>query len=109
MKTLDKLERKFGRYGVPHVTLGLIFLQVIAFIFSISRWEILQGLYLIPELVLQGQVWRLITFLAVPPITNPVFAFFFWYLFYLMGSALESHWGTFRYNIYISQRYVLRS
>jgi hypothetical protein len=106
MKVLDKLERKYGRYGIPNVTLGLIFLQVIAFIFSISRWEVLQGLYLVPALVLQGQVWRLITFLAVPPITNPVFAFFFWYLFYLMGSALESHWGTFRYNIYLLIGYI---
>lgn len=106
MKLLDKLERNYGRYSLPNVTLGLIFLQVIAFILSISRWEILQGLYLIPQLVMQGQVWRLITFLAVPPITNPIFAFFFWYLFYLMGSALENHWGTFRYNIYLLIGYI---
>ena len=107
MKILDKLERKYGRYGVPNVTLGLIILQVIAYIFSISREEILQGLYLMPKLVLAGQVWRLITFLAVPPTTYPIFAFFFWYLFYLMGSALESHWGIFRYNIYLLIGYVV--
>jgi len=107
MKILDKLEREYGRYGVPNVTLGLIILQVIAYILSISRWEILQGLYLIPKLVLAGQVWRLFTFLAVPPTTYPIFAFFFWYLFYLMGSALESHWGTFRYNIYLLIGYAV--
>ena len=26
---------------------------------------------------------------------------FFWYLFYLMGTALENTWGTFRYNVYL--------
>ena len=106
MKILDQLERKYGRYGVPNVTVGLIFLQVAAYVLSISRLEILQGLYLIPRLVLEGQIWRLFTFLAVPPITNPIFAFFFWYLFYLMGTALENHWGTFRYNIYLVIGYI---
>lgn len=106
MRILDQLERKYGRYGVPNVTVGLIFLQVIAYILSISRLEILHGLYLKPSLVLEGQIWRLFTFLAVPPITNPIFAFFFWYLFYLMGTALENHWGTFRYNIYLLIGYI---
>ncbi|MCI0416322.1 hypothetical protein L0222_26405 [bacterium] len=107
MRILDQLERKYGRHGIPNVTAGLIFLQVVAYVLSISRLEILQGLYLKPRLVLEGQIWRLLTFLAVPPITNAIFfAFLFWYLFYLMGTALENHWGTFRYNIYLLIGYI---
>jgi hypothetical protein len=46
-------------------------------------------------------VWRLASFLFTPPCANPVFAFFFWYMFYLMGTALEAHWGAFRYNLFL--------
>ena len=40
-------------------------------------------------------------FLLLPPLSNVFFAFFAWYLFWLMGSALENTWGTFRYNLYL--------
>ena len=56
---------------------------------------------LVPTKVLHGEVWRLVTFLCEPPTNNLVFAFFFWYLFFLMGTALESTWGVFRYNVYL--------
>jgi hypothetical protein len=98
---LNKLERNLGRYGVPRTTEGLIILQVLTYVLTYARPEILQTIYLIPTYVLQGEVWRLFTFLAVPPVTNPFFAFFFFYLFYMMGTALEGYWGTFRYNIYL--------
>ena len=59
---------------------------------------------LVPEAVVAGDWWRVFTFLFVPPATNPIFAFFGWYLFYLMGSTLEAQWGAFRYNIYLAAR-----
>lgn len=46
-------------------------------------------------------MWRLVTFLATPPSLNPIWAVFFWYLFYLMGEALEAYWGRFRYTLYL--------
>ena len=48
-----------------------------------------------------GQVWRLFTFLLLPPSSSPVFIAFAWYLFWLMGTALEHYWGVFRYNLFI--------
>lgn len=105
-KILNRLERRFGGFAIPHVTIGLIMLQVVVYVLTFARPEIQQGLYLVPALVMQGQAWRLITFLAVPPVTNPVFAFFFWYFFFLMGNALESFWGTFRYNLYLLLGYL---
>ena len=84
-RLLNKLERQFGRHGLPNVTVYFIMLQVGFYVLSLGRPELLSGAMLIPNLVLEGQVWRLISFLGVPPVTNPIFAFFFWYLFYLMG------------------------
>ena len=101
MTLLDRLERRFGRFAVPHVTEGLIACQVLAYIMSMGQPEILKALLLTPQRVLEGQWWRLFTFVCQPPVTNLLFAFFFWYLFFLMGTALENTWGTFRYNVYL--------
>ncbi len=107
MALLDKLERKFRRYAVPNVTLYLILGQVLFFVFVLSGRFILERVVLIPDRVLAGEWWRLITFLFIPPMTNPIFAFFAWYLFYLMGNALEGHWGAFRYNVYLLIGYLV--
>jgi hypothetical protein len=106
MSLLDTLERKFGRYGVPNVTLGLIACQVVMYLVSFAPTppgaeSVVYRLMLIPDRLAAGEFWRLATFLVVPPSTNILFAFFFWYLFYLMGTALEREWGTFRYNVYL--------
>jgi len=107
MSMLDNLERKFRGFAVPNVTLYLILGQVIFFIFALSGRFILERVLLIPEQVRMGEWWRLITFLFIPPMTNPIFAFFAWYLFYLMGSALEGHWGAFRYNLFLLVGYIV--
>jgi len=107
MSLLDKLERKLRRYAISNVTLYLIIGQVLFFLFAISGRFVLERVVLIPDRVLMGEWWRLITFLFIPPLTNPIFAFFAWYLFYLMGSALESHWGAFRYNLFLLIGYIV--
>ncbi len=115
MRLLDRLERKLGRYGVPNVTLAFVVAQVVLYLVTIGPTigrpdapppALLERASLIPAKVLEGEVWRLVTFLAVPPLTHPIFAPFFWYLFWLMGTALERHWGAFRYNLYLLVGYV---
>jgi hypothetical protein len=112
MSLLDNLEHKLGFLALPRLTLGLVIFQVAVFI-AVQAMPRVEGqeslpdhLLLIPDLVLAGQVWRLASFLIVPPIGNIVCALFFWYLFYLMGTALEHYWGTFRFNVYFLIGYV---
>ena len=105
MNMLENLERKFRRYAVQNVTLFLILGQVLFFVFALSGS--LERVVLVPERVFTGEWWRLITFLFIPPATSPIFAFFAWYLFYLMGNALEGHWGAFRYNLFLLVGYVI--
>jgi membrane associated rhomboid family serine protease len=109
MKLLDRLERSVGRFAIPRITIYIIALQTLAYLLSMAaegrgggqEAEFLSRLDLIGSLVLQGQVWRIFTFVAVPPLTNPIFFFFAMYMLYLMGTALENHWGTFRYNVFL--------
>lgn len=101
MNLLESLEKKYRRYAVHNVTLYLIMGQALFFVFALSGRFNVGHVLLIPERVLMGEWWRLITFLFVPPMSSPLFVFFAWYLFYLMGSALEGHWGAFRYNLFL--------
>jgi hypothetical protein len=111
MSLLSRLESKFGRFAVPNLTVFLIAGQVLAFVADSApvapgAAPVLDNIRLAPDQVVNGQWWRLITYVFDPPLTNPVFAFFFWYLFYLMGTTLEMTWGTFRYNVYLLIGYV---
>lgn len=107
MNFLDKLERKFHRIAIPNVSLYLVMGQAFIFLFSYAgRLDVTRAM-LVPALVLAGEWWRLLTFLFIPPSWSLIFIFFALYLFYLMGSALENHWGSFRYNLFLLAGYAL--
>jgi hypothetical protein len=111
MSLIARLEPKFGRFAVPNVTTILIIGQVFLYVAQQLNpgqggVDVLDKVRLFPAEVLSGEVWRLVTFVFDPPITNLLFAFFFWYLFYLMGTTLEAGWGAFRYNVFLVIGYV---
>jgi hypothetical protein len=101
MTLLDRLEKKCRRFTVPNVSLYLIIGQVFFYLGVMSQFIDINDMLLVPADVLRGQVWRLFSFLFIPPVTNLLFAFFGWYIFYFMGTALENQWGVFRYNLYL--------
>lgn len=103
---LDALEKKFRRYAIPNLTIYLVAGQAIFFVVLMTQPQLLGQMVLIPNEVLAGEWWRLLAFLFIPPSLNPIFVFFDLYLLFLMGSALEEHWGTFRYNLYVLVGYV---
>lgn len=107
MLLIDRLEKKLGRFAVPNVTVYLIAGQTLFYVlFMMGRADRSQ-IRLSGGSLLQGEWWRLATFPFDPPVQHLLFAFFAWYLFYLMGSALEEHWGTFRYNLFLFVGYLL--
>ena len=107
MKILDKLERQFGRFYIPNLTVLLVFGQAVFYVLTLLQSINIDHMVFIPALVLQGEVWRLLTFPFIPVMSNPIFFAFGLYLFYLMGSALESFWGEFRFNLYVLIGYLL--
>lgn len=101
MNWLDKLERKTGRFAVPNLTVFLLAGYLIGFATMYLMPELISWLTLEPALILRGQVWRLISWVLIPPTTGLISMLFLVLLYYSLGTALERTWGTFRYNLYI--------
>ena len=101
MNWLDKLERKLGRVAMPNLTVYLLAGYVIGFAVVLLMPELLGWLTLEPALIVRGQVWRVISWVLIPPTTQPISLLFLVLLYYSLGTALERTWGTFRYNVYI--------
>ena len=101
MNWLDKLERKLGRFAIPNLTVYLLAGYVIGFAVVLLMPELLGWLTLEPALIVRGQVWRVISWVLIPPTTQPISLLFLVLLYYSLGTVLERTWGTFRYNVYI--------
>lgn len=104
MNFMYKLERKFGKYAVSNLTLYLILGYVIGYVLSVvpSGSSLLLYLTLDPYQIIHGQVWRLVTWVLIPPSTQNIFFYVIMMMFYYqLGMSLERTWGTFRYNVYI--------
>ncbi len=101
MRFLDKLERKYGRYAIHNLMQYIVFAGAVVFIFDYGTGGRLSSqLTLIPGFVMQGQVWRMITFLGIPPTKSLIFAIFVFLFYYRMGLTLEHEWGSFKFNVY---------
>ena len=98
---LDKLEKKFGRFAIPNLTMYLIGAYIIGFGIYYFLPGLFKWLTLEPYFILRGQVWRVISWVLVPPSGSLISIIFIVLLYYSLGTALERAWGTFRYNVYI--------
>ncbi len=107
MRILDKLDRKFRGLGIPNITLIIVVGQAFFYLAAYSGKLDVSRMLMIPSHVLHGEWWRLIAFIFIPPQASLVFVFFGLYFFYLMGSALEGYWGTFRYNVFLLLGYLI--
>lgn len=101
MNWLNKLERKFGRYAIHNLTLYLIGGYIIGFGVYMFVPNLLNFLTLEPAYILHGQIWRIVTWVLIPPSGNILTTVIMMLFYYSLGTALERTWGTFRYNVYI--------
>ena len=101
MKLINKMEQKFGRYAVHNLTMYIIITYVSGYLLNYLAPEALSYCLLEPALILQGQVWRLVSWLLIPPGTLDIFTIIMLFFYYSIGTTLEQTWGAFRYNLYI--------
>ena len=94
---MSKFEKKFGKYAIPNLTLVLIMCYVAGYIIQLmgaaGGTNLLGFLTLDPYRILHGQIWRLVTWVIVPPDSLDIFTIIMLFFYYSLGSTLERTWG----------------
>lgn len=73
MNQHNGLRRKLEKYAIPNLTLYLIICYGIGYLMQYLVPAGYQYLMLDPFLVLKGQVWRLVTWILIPPDSSNIF------------------------------------
>jgi len=99
---LDKLEKRIGKFCIRNLMIYIIAMNAVVFLMAylFPELNIVSRLALVPELVLKGEVWRLVTFLFIPMSSHPFWIIFTLYFYYMIGTSLEHEWGAFKFNVY---------
>jgi hypothetical protein len=98
---MNNMERKFGRYAIRNLTVYIIGIYIVGYILSLLPGGIAGYLALSPYHILQGQVWRIVSWVLIPPTALSFWIFITLYLYYFIGTTMERTIGTFRYNMFI--------
>lgn len=99
---LEKLERKFGKFAIKGLMKYVVIVYAVGFITYLINPEFYyQWLMLDIDKVLQGQVWRLVSFIIQPIESDSVIlTLLMLYVYFSLGTALERVWGSFRFNMF---------
>ena len=98
---MSKWEKKFGKYAISNLTLVLIISYAIGYVLTWVAPGFMNYLTLDTAAILRGQVWRLLTWLIIPPSSFDLFTIIMLFFYWSIGTQLERVWGTWRYNVYI--------
>lgn len=98
---MSKFEKKFGKYAISNLSLILILCYVVGYVIELINGDFLSYLTLNPYAILHGQIWRLFTWIIVPPSSLDPFTIIMLLFYYNIGTSLERTWGVYRYNVYI--------
>ncbi len=102
---LKKLERKLHFLAIPNLMLIIVGAMGVVFVMDLlisasAGQSIYSMLTFNKALIAKGQVWRIFTFLFLPPSSNIFFALISLYFYWLIGSALEHEWGSFGFTVF---------
>ena len=102
VKNMSDMERKYGKYAVRDLSLKLIILYLLGYAIYYFNANILYYMSLNPYAIVHGQIWRIVSWLLIPPQTsNLFFVAIMLFFYYSIGTSLERVWGVWRYNVFI--------
>ena len=96
------------RFCARHPRFGIAGLMRILIIGSAAVWllslmdrtgTVIYYLALYPRMILQGQLWRIVTFIFVPA-SSGFFTLIFLYFYYFIGTTMEREWGQAKFSLY---------
>ena len=100
--SIDRFCARHPNFGIRNLMLFIVIGNIIVFLFSMmdKSGYFLSYLLFNPQLILRGQVWRLLTFVFVPESTSLIMLAITLYFYYFIGNTLERQWGTAKFTLY---------
>lgn len=99
---MSPFERKYGKYAIKNLSFVLVICYAAGYLIQLVAPGVLFYLTLNPYAICHGQIWRLVTWILIPPSSQNIFLTLITLYFYCsIGTSLERTWGTYRYNVYI--------
>ncbi len=90
MRPMSRFEKKFGKYAIPNLSTVLIACYAAGYIIQLHNGKMLYFLTLNPYEILHGQVWRLVSWILVPPSVSNIFTkLIMLYFYWAIGATLE--------------------
>ena len=100
-RVLNQLERQLGKLALPKVLRWIAGFQVLTWALERYSNGFLNWIKFDREAILSGQVWRLLTWVLYPAADEVIFVLFAALFMFFINDSLESHWDSFRLNVYI--------
>src|SRR6202171_6367636 len=100
MRFLDRLERRLGFIAIPGLVRAIVALNVLVFILVYLNKGFDAYLALDMARIRAGEVWRLVTYIFVPQMSNPLIVLIALWFLWFIGDGLERAWGPFRVTLY---------
>lgn len=108
---MKNLRTRFERFcfknrnkGIPNLMLYIVLGNALVYILSIANqdYSLYEILRFDRALILQGQIWRLVSFVftSFSSDTNMFFLIISYLCYFSLGRAMENAWGTFRFNLF---------
>lgn len=113
---MKNLRRQFERFcyqnrnkGIPNLMLYIAVGSAVVYVMNmIDRTGILYYVLCFNRAaILQGQIWRLITYPLTYSLSNPLLMLISLLCYYSIGRAMENIWGTFRFNLFYFSGVIL--
>ena len=88
--------------GIPNLMLYISLGTGLLYLLSMATNDFRLYYYLLfdRDLILQGQVWRLITYPLTYYLSNPLLMLISLVCYYSLGRAMENVWGTLKFNLF---------
>lgn len=100
-RALYRMEYKYGRFAIHNVMMYICSTMLaVYFLQMLIGVPVIQYLTLSRSALMHGQIWRIITFIFVPPMSSPFMMLISLYFYYFIGNTLEQQWGAFKFNLY---------
>ena len=105
---VDRFAYHHPNFGIPNLMKFIVAGNVIVFLLlRLSNYSLYAYLGFNWGQVLHLQLWRLVSFIFVPDVSNIFYLIINLYFYYFIGNLLEREWGTPKFNLYYFSGVVL--